>query len=446
MRYSFNKNNYGRLLLIGITLLLWLLIIILFKAYGYEETWKLWNVPVLSPHFLDFRLIPGSAESFANGFEPSVVNPFDPYQRIFNYPAFWRLFFYTGITQADTIWISVLMIVLFFIGVFLFPERLTVTGAIGMLLVVFSPACMLLYERGNVDLIIFFMSTMIVLAEGYSIYVAVALLIFSMIMKLYPFLGVSIFLKESKTKFIGLFSVCTLVLLFYMSVTSESVSAAWNFTIRGNRASYGTNIFVDKYEGAVSRVLALWFSTPQVDWLLKYGPLVAAILLIFVVGIIAVNNKTSPEILSDRNLTAFRMGASIYVGTFLLGNNWDYRLAFLILTVPQLFDWAWAADKRHRNITFAGIFFIMASCWHFAILSTSFLNFFESSGRMWFIFDEVCNWLLFATFAYLLVVSLPDWAKDQFSNLFSKRYLPARQEKSSNSVNGRFLQADGCFR
>jgi hypothetical protein len=25
------------------------------------------------------------------------------------------------------------------------------------------------------------------------------------------------------------------------------------------------------------------------------------------------------------------MGASIYVGTFLLGNNWDYRLAFLMI-------------------------------------------------------------------------------------------------------------------
>jgi hypothetical protein len=206
-------------------------------------------------------------------------------------------------------------------------------------------------------------------------------------------------------------------------MTSKSVSNAWNLTSRGEASSYGTDIFVDHYEGPISRVFAQWFSISQTEWLLKYGPLVGALGLFLMVGIKAISGQTSPEVLSDRNLAAFRMGSSIYVGTFLLGNNWDYRLAFLILTVPQLFEWARSQNHKYRTIAVVSVFLLMASCWHFVISSVSFLNFFERSGRVWFIFDEFCNWLLFMSFTYLIVVSMPGWIKDQVSNLLPKRYF-----------------------
>jgi len=87
------RENKGKSLLIAGIVLMWVLLGILFSSYGYAETWELWNVPVHSPAFRDFQLIPGSAESFRHGFEPTIENPYDPGQRIFNYPAFWRLFF-----------------------------------------------------------------------------------------------------------------------------------------------------------------------------------------------------------------------------------------------------------------------------------------------------------------------------------------------------------------
>ena len=154
-RFVLEKEQYGKVLLIGITVLVWSVILVLFNVYGYRETWELWRVPTAKDVFLDFQLIPGSAESFRNGFEPTVENPQDPAGRIFNYPAFWRLFFYTGITRADTVWIGICMNVLFFVGVFLFPKKISIWSAVGMLFVIFTPAAMLLYERGNVDLIVF---------------------------------------------------------------------------------------------------------------------------------------------------------------------------------------------------------------------------------------------------------------------------------------------------
>jgi hypothetical protein len=261
MRFDFGREHYGKLILIGTAILIWLLIIVLLRTLGYHETWGLWKVPSWLPPFLDFRLIPGSAESFVHGYEPSVENPFDPTERIFNYPAFWRLFFYTGITQADTLWISVSMIVLFFISVFLFPEKLPVPGAIGTLLVLFSPASMLLYERGNVDLIVFVVCVMIVLASGYSAYLAAILIMFGGIMKLFPILGLSVLLRESKKKFLWLAAASTFVVTAYMIATWDSVQASWNLTMRGDGISYGTDVFVDRYADAITQMFSQWLTS-----------------------------------------------------------------------------------------------------------------------------------------------------------------------------------------
>jgi hypothetical protein len=393
--------------------------LISFKYYGYEETWQLWKVPTIMPPFLDFRLIPGSAESFRRGFEPTVKNPGDPAGRIFNYPAFWRIFFYSDITPDDTIWISILMIVLFFIGVFLFPEKLKIPGAIAMLLVVFSPAAMLLYERGNADLIVFFICVLIVLASGYSANLTALLVMVGAVVKLFPFFGVSVLLKEAKPKFLLLFGSCFILLLTYMLVTMDSVRASWNLTMRGNGLSYGTNILVARYGERMTRILAHWFSTSLIQWLLKYGPLAAALLLLFSVYVFAARSKTTPETSSQRNLAGFRMGASIYIGTFLLGNNWDYRLAFLVLVVPQLMDWLMLGDKKYRILAAIGLGAVLLSCWY--LITSSQLDFFANSAEFWVVCDEGINWLLFAILAHLLFASVPDWVKTQFQFFLPKQ-------------------------
>src|SRR5687767_8791103 len=268
MRSKNPSDQYGKAFLIGGSLLMWLFIFLLFKNYGYVETWALWKVPTESPPFSDFRLIPGSAETFRMGIEPSVRNPGDPHKRIFNYPTFWRLFFYTGITQADTTWISILMITLYFAGVFLFPQKLTVSQAIWMLLIVFSPASMLLYERGNVDLIVFFLCVAIVLATGYSAYATAALLIVGTVIKLFPFFGITVLLKESRKRFIWLSAFCLFVLLVYMYITWESVSVSWNLTMRGKDISYGANVFFYRYAMTLLRFFSQWFADSQIAGIL----------------------------------------------------------------------------------------------------------------------------------------------------------------------------------
>jgi len=426
MRLKIEKERYGKLILISTATFMWLLILVLFKVYGYQATWKLWHVPAWPISFLDFRLIPGSAESFAHGYEPSIENPYDLNQRIFNYPAFWRLFFYTGITQEDTIWISVSMIILFFIGVFLFPEKLTVSGGVGMLLIIYSPASMLLYERGNVDLIVFFLCVLIVVAARRSANLAAVLLIFGAIVKMFPFFGITVLLNESKRKFWVLFVICLTVFVISMAVTWGSVKAVWTTTMRGDGLSYGTNVIVTRYGIAVSKVLQHWFTPHRTELLLKYGPLLFGLVLLLGVALLAITNQQPFETSSERNFAAFRMGASIYVGTFLLGNNFDYRLAFLILVMPQLVEWTRSTSRSYRAIAWLSTVLVLLSCWHMWIIQIplqSIVGSVADSQKIWTILDEAFNWMLFAGLGYLLIASTPGWLKDPFRNLLPKREL-----------------------
>ncbi|HJS20918.1 MAG TPA: hypothetical protein VJ785_19375 [Anaerolineales bacterium] len=430
------RENDGKLLLIGASVLIWLLILLLLRNLGYHATWGLWKVPSWLPPFLDFRLIPGSAESFANGFEPSVENPYDPTERIFNYPAFWRLFFYTGITQADTVWISVSMIILFFIGAFLFPEKLSIPGAIGMLVVLFSPASMLLYERGNVDLFVFFICALAVFAASFSAYLASALILFASIMKLFPILGLSILLKETKKKFLWLSITSVLVLLMYMILTWESVRAAWDTTMRGDGLSYGTNILITRYEAALTKILTQWLTPHRTDLMLKYGLLAVALVILFLVVILAFANTYQSRTETGRNFDAFRMGAAIYVGTFLLGNNFDYRLAFLVLVMPQLVEWTRSTDRLYRGLAWLNIFLVLTSCWHLWIIQIPLESIFHSaadSQKFWIILDEILNWMLFTGLAYLLFASMPQWIKELPGMIRSKiGFRPKRSHEQSS--------------
>ena len=228
MLLNYVRENKGKSLLIAGIVLMWAALGILFKQYGYYETWELWNVPVHPPLFRDFLLIPGSAESFRHGFEPTVENPYDVGQRIFNYPAFWRLFFYTNISADDAVWIVLLLLILYFISAMLFPQKVTIPGAVLMLLVLFSPASMLLYERGNADLFVFFVCAIIVLASGHSPNWTAVLIVFGAIVKMFPLLGISVLLREPRRRFWKLAIACILFMVVYGILTFQSQSAAWN--------------------------------------------------------------------------------------------------------------------------------------------------------------------------------------------------------------------------
>jgi uncharacterized membrane protein len=147
---------------------------------------------------------------------------------------------------------------------------------------------------------------------------------------------------------------------------------------------------------------------------------VLAVVLILLSVVPAVRGVQLPAS-DDRNLAAFRMGASIFVGTFLLGNNWDYRLAFLIFVIPQLAQWFYSVNKRHRTIAIGTMLAVILSCWHMVFLIDIPFIPLDNEIDRFVVFDELVNWLLLMGLAYLLAATIPDWLKYDLQKVFGSR-------------------------
>jgi hypothetical protein len=418
-------NQHSRLILIVGILSLWLVILISFLTYGYENTWRLWNIPTMMPPFGDFQLIPSSAETFRMGIDPMVENPREPFGRIFNYPRIWYLLFYTNISMDDTIWIGIVLIMLFFISVMLFPGKMQFLDALFLLGFLFSPAVMLLCERGNVDLAFFVFCALAIISESYSSILSFILILFGAIWKLFPILGLSIFLKKEKEMFFRWFFTGCFLFSIYVVLSFNSFRAAWKLTQRGSDNSYGIYVFVDRFHIALENTLSKWMPTNQVAFILKAGPYLIISVLIFLVLFWTFRNRYHLETTNQRNLDSFRMGAAIYIGTFLMGNNWDYRLAFLLFVIPQLSEWMRTRHDGMRWISILSIVAIYFSGWYLMIgyAGGAMLGPLDARHKAYFVFNEVMNWMIVAGLVSLLLASSPDWIKS-----FAYKFMPAHPQ------------------
>jgi hypothetical protein len=300
-----------------------------------------------------------------------------------------------------------------------------------MLLVVFSPASMLLYERGNADLFVFFICAMAILATDYSAWLAASLIVFGAIVKMFPLFGITILLKEPKRKFWMLAITCILFMVVYNLLTFQSQSAAWNTTQRGDGLSYGTFVIITRLGDYFIYLLPNLLSVN--DWKLLFE--IIAVVLISMSIILAVREPHSLDAVHERNLAAFRMGASVYLGSFLLGNNWDYRLAFLVFAVPQVSQWFHVGEKRYRRVSVVVMSTILLSCWHLMVkFAPSFIPLNDPINRN-FLFDELMNWLLVPGFAYLLAASFPAWMKSDLQRIFGSQRSKISEAQSAGVVS-----------
>jgi hypothetical protein len=187
--------------------------------------------------------------------------------------------------------------------------------------------------------------------------------------------------------------------------------------MRGDGLSYGTFVIITRLGDYFQQALPNLFSFIQ--WELIFE--VVALVLILFTGILAVREPAPLTVSHERNLTAFRMGASIYLGTFLLGNNWDYRLAFLVFVIPQLSQWFYLGNKKHRVVAIGVVVAILLSCWNMILrFDPSFIPLKDPANRN-FVIDEFINWLLVPGFAYLLAASFPEWLKVDLQKVFGVR-------------------------
>jgi hypothetical protein len=388
----------GRKVLLVCIVLMQVFAGISFRFYGYENTWRLWNIPTLMPPFSDLRVLPGGAESFRAGFNPIHNNPGDPLDRPFNLPFAWYFVFYTGIGQDDTIWIGIVLALGYLFCTWVFLRPIGLLAACLTVIILFSPASMLAVERGNVDLFIFMLCTLALLFLENHVWPAAMTLMAATFLKLFPIFGLAMFVHESPSNFRAISVSAVSAFLAYAVLTYPNTVAAFAGTENGSELSYGVNV--------IPLYMQRIFGSEQLFILLTLILPLAALglcLFAFFLGSQSVSMPAS----ESRHLSAFRLGALIYVGTFFLGNNWDYRLIFLLFTIPQLVEWAYESPaKKPARWTIASL---AIGCWY--LIDLRVLGLLSFGGYIAFILDQVSKWVLFTGLCYLFLASAPDWLK-----------------------------------
>ncbi len=242
VRARAGRSTSPRLLLLIALVVAALLFTFLLRLRGFDGAFQLWNVPGYGVPFLDWALIPGSAESYARGLDPAIVNPGDPLQRLFNYPRIWYLFFRLPLSQAQDVPIGITIDAVFFLAVLLFPRNATPLTETLLFLAIISPAAMLGYSRANVDLLIFAAMVLALILVDRHALGALFMLIAAVLFKIFPILGIGLLLNRNKNAGLKLISGAAVVSLLYFGLTFRDLVTIFRITQKGYQEAYGVAV------------------------------------------------------------------------------------------------------------------------------------------------------------------------------------------------------------
>jgi len=393
-RHIYNTNKFR--------LLFGLLIVTYFAILGiggalikdYHGMWGRMGVPIVEPAFSDLHVITNAIDRTRQDPREDIYNSaFLARRNIhYNYPKAWLLLSIFGITDSQAfVCGTILAVVLFCVFFSIFAIR-SVGEALLLALALCSPAIMLLVERGNSDAIIFigFALALVLLLRrklwarslGYGLIVILAFL------KLYPVCAFVVALKERRQRAALVMLSCSVLFLVYLILIRSQISSITQNTPEGTTWSYGARVLPRTLIGLMSPAArspiehfpvarfvqsTVLHIVPQMDdtKLLWVRHSVDMIVLV-IVGIVTVavgfrsvsvsSLVRFPTVPAGFTKDAFRIGASIYLGTFLLTISWHYRLVFVLFTMPQLFEWCRERSYQARWARVAILSFV-ATAW-----------------------------------------------------------------------------------
>jgi hypothetical protein len=358
-----------------------------------KRMWERFHVPYLQPPFADTLTVLYSIDALNAGHDPYryVATPFG---NTYNYPRMWLELRHLGLAGEHTNLVGVLLATAFFVCfAALLPRLRLIEGAVATV-AVFSAAPMLAVERGNVDLVIFVLLGLsaFMFATHRATVAPFAVLLLAAASKLYPAacLANYVRLRPSRRRIAAIVTAC--LFAAYLALSLKDLRLVLANTPKPTYLGYGSAVYFELHRAApeLSRLAPFIQSNRQ-------ATVVGDVLLLGLFACVALYQwflPPDPLELPDSNrvsMHAFGAGVAVYVGTFFLGNNWDYRITFLLLTFPQLF--LWSRDPSRRRLPS-----ILALA-----LSLIALNGHRLEDAGYPITDEVVNWAVcLALFALYL--------------------------------------------
>lgn len=398
MYKNLNKYKIIFLLVIFVFLLIWLLCYIL---YGKSITpWALY------PPFADVITITGSVDCMSHGFDPYTVTVFDPWGRTFCYPPIWiNIFSFFCLDKSATNYIGIIYIILFYIFTLFSLKIEDIKNMLIYLFLFLSPPILLLMERGNSDIILYFIVIISLFylrsnsesENNFKIYISYGLILFASLLKLYPIILISLIIYEKiaiKHKIIISSTVIITFLLYVFS--SDFIVHVLTNVAKSSFSSYGSNI-----------ILIFFFN-------LKNSFIISFVLSIIVFFIaIIINLKFKEKIfniinvdgLKDRRYyNLFLAGMIIFCGTFVIGSNWNYRFVFLLITIPYFLEMI--KQKNDNNLKYL---IVLIFCILYGTLCVSVIRHIAPYKEIFYaalVFQHLLTWILYFIFSMILINQL----------------------------------------
>lgn len=280
---------------------------------GWRETWSLFGFRPLVPVFADLRTVQAGLVAAAQGLDPQLTNPGDPWGRTMNYPAVWleigRLLhwrsetaYLASIAALAGAWLACCLDLL---------RRYPSWWLLG---VIVSGAGALLVERGNNDMAVFVLLYGAALAAGR--WPAALLVPAATLLKVYPVVALGAQVRSRRV----------LIAAAALAGTALALLLPQLAAIRaGTPAS-----LANSYGAAISAAV-----------LARHGLVLAPLALAAatVAGGLALSALAPPLFRGKagrREQALFLTGAAIFLATFVAGTNFDYRLASLAFCVPLI--------------------------------------------------------------------------------------------------------------
>ena len=383
----------GRWLAVALLLAYYAVLGLTGPAGALIERWHRAGVYALPLPFADLQVFPAARATVASGGELYGASAADPLKRPYNYPRVWLAFMRF---PASDVWIrgvGFALAVGAISALLLFWGRLSAgEGLFGGALLC-SPAFQLGVERGNTDLAILalLIGGVSLAGEGKRGRLATAIWWLAAILKLYPVVALGSGFEGSLRGWLRRTWLPLALFAAYLVLSWRDLMPILRNTGGGWVQSYGSEMLawtagqVKSYYGLD---LTGGFQISGWGRLLAAGG-VGGILVRSWLGRPAMpaQDQALPPA-ARRARIGFRIGALVFVATFIVGTSFDYRQCFLLLTLPQLFAWQ-REGGRSAAIALTALLFS---------LGTNYLL----AGWPGFVLKEIAGWVLLFVLAALL--------------------------------------------
>jgi hypothetical protein len=364
---------------------------------GWREAWHALGSSSMSPGFADLRTITHSLDAVRAGVDPYVETRFDPWHRTFNYPRAWLWLAPLGLGAGSTMVLGLAMAAMLFATLaVLFRPRQPITwlATLGFSL---SPPVLLGIERGNSDILIFALLVFGIMASRTSGDVTnnsvqplarTALIAMLTMLKIFPLAAIVVLVSSRRSLVVAAGAAVVALACLWLSLQSGDMARILGNTPQSTFNAFGGLPLVQAVADAIGQPATMSvrpFAT-GLALLVAAAAAVAAVLLPEPL------HRLLPRLTAGHSVDDVALAClGIHLLAFLPGSSWDYRLIFLIGTVPPMLA---AYDRERRSMFLALPILVGIFVW------AGPLSPYIHAG------EEVLDWVIFALAAGWLAATL----------------------------------------